>query len=475
MIINTNRVFRISYSLLLLGLIGGVIFSSMAVTNSQRQDCISSPSKSRYSADSVLYYYPYFSVFYKYNNDVIDYDICPPADTPIEELEGFMCDFDGGGYSMHYRKVKIAVSGDKIYLNLLSRECYDEAGNRIEDIPVWIQGEIEGNRIRFDKQTLLKNSYIRTYSDDQHGYYKDPEAVVDTITCCGVTYGRRLLVRYEFPDLANHVSDSAFWYNTCREIFYCAEPVYCDYYPESKLIKDLSAGLLISPTGNKKIFSTPTEREEASIYSFMLGRISKKEPSSLPVPEVILHMEEHLSRDLLSIYGRPGCSVRMNIVTDDGYLLDFNKMYITYYLKNSEFKTVKFYDENESSPYWSYNPPLNFNPFEDSRIQNVASYEFTDPYGDDYLKWYIEDYISTLEVMCYYEKEDGTRIETPRVKATIVDGSGIEAVKDVSVPPTEPSSDGRIYDLTGRIMNPDNLAPGIYIKGGKKIIISTNR
>ena len=164
----------------------------------------------------------------------------------------------------------------------------------------------------------------------------------------------------------------------------------------------------------------------------------------------------------------------MNIVTDDGYLLDFNKMYITYYLDNCEFKTVKFYDENESSPWWSglYNNPLNFNPFDDFRIQNVASYEFLDPFGDEYFKYYIEEYISTLEVMCYYEKEDGTRIETPRVKATIVDGSGVEAVKDDGMPPTEPFSDDRIYDLTGRIMNPDHLAPGIYIKGGKKFIIS---
>lgn len=69
----------------------------------------------------------------------------------------------------------------------------------------------------------------------------------------------------------------------------------------------------------------------------------------------------------------------------------------------------------------------------------------------------------------YYEKEDGSRIKSPRVRATNVTG-----IKDVVAESTsEPTFDIKdyVFDLSGRKVNPQNLSPGIYIRNGRKFLV----
>jgi len=93
-------------------------------------------------------------------------------------------------------------------------------------------------------------------------------------------------------------------------------------------------------------------------------------------------------------------------------------------------------------------------------------------YGHDFSGWniievsleYEEPFQEAYAVMVY-KYEDGSEVVS--APAPIVDISGVDEIfredpEDVSAP---------VYDLSGRRVKPDRLAPGVYIRNGRKFMV----
>ncbi|MDE6007172.1 MAG: hypothetical protein K2G67_06430 [Muribaculaceae bacterium] len=193
------------------------------------------------------------------------------------------------------------------------------------------------------------------------------------------------------------------------------------------------------------------------IDEFITGRISPTPPTSLPAPELsysIEHRSGHSMGGFLWGDYTAKLDFKMPIVNQDHTLLDPLNLYIKLFENGELINNFSFYN---------FGNPFNFA----HRYAYKLAEWIEDPITGELLN---ENPLmnNVYQALIYYKDSDGTIVESP--KALLKYPSDADSITEIAAP--EPIHDGKTYDLTGREVNPDALAPGIYIRNGRKFAVA---
>lgn len=131
--------------------------------------------------------------------------------------------------------------------------------------------------------------------------------------------------------------------------------------------------------------------------------------------------------------------IRGNIFSIEGPAMHYDKLSFRIYIDGNQYPEHGF--------SWYYG-----NPTSDGWNRIWKREEYSEPFQEAY-------------AVMVYKYEDGSEVvSTP---APIVDVSGVdevfrEDIEDIEAP---------VYDLSGRRVQPDRLAPGVYIRNGRKFLV----
>lgn len=358
--------------------------------------------------------------------------IIPPAGYPEEDYQiNFMPFPQTYGYSRSEQEskkasllIKAVRTPDTFYLKGLSF---------FNNPDLWIKGEIRGNKVVFPNATFIG------YNNEGKELYMN-----------SVKYEH---VPYSSPGRGHMVID----------ITALGEDLIFDYDPIT--------GNLTNPSACINFESKPNYSWEQDLVldSFILAFIRTcdffNESEIIKIPE---GYEYKPCSPIIKKYYSGECEIRVNYQDAHGYMMDPYKMYLVFYKNDGD--------------------PLVFNCLD---VETMTKEETTEvPYATQYVyitkgldgigpnlvnNQVFKPFPHSLDfpegvgwAQLIYKDDDGYTSSSPSfssVKLPVEDNApfGINEDKDV------------IYDLTGRRVNPQNIAPGIYIRNGKKYIIPTSR
>ena len=375
----------------------------------------------------------------------------PPADSDTFELTYIRLSLDQEDihYKYYlYQRLTAAKSDAAIYLKALNDLNFYTDDQ--ENFSGWIKGDIEGNKLVFKDSSLVYVSRFDAVTDvwdfESHKVIRDTIPVVDSVRMWGVEFGP--LEKYEY----NEVTALDYW-----DVSFTGHDVSAEYNPRTDLIRHPDSELFFTPYRDKTYkcskmlydneylyewLDTPCyDLNEVGIKDFLIGRVMERDPGSLPAPEY-----RYTLRTLDSSMPYPTRAdywINMDIVTDDGWLLDYGRLWFDFYIDGICVKTRPYIEV--ADPFCKYG------------VRSAMWVEKDIPMIED---------IPFVEVECWYETEDGGRITSGRVV-----GRDVSEVKEITVDTTGSESDGPIYDLTGRMVRGENLSPGIYIRNGRKFVV----
>lgn len=137
--------------------------------------------------------------------------------------------------------------------------------------------------------------------------------------------------------------------------------------------------------------------------------------------------------------GRRYMKLDGNLFSEEGPAMNFRKLCFRIYVDGKQVpdNDLRGHRDKPTSDGWHY---------------KTASIEFNEPFQEAY-------------AVMVYKYEDGSEIVS--APAPIVDVSGVDEVfredmDDINAP---------VYDLSGRHVQPERLAPGVYIRNGRKFLV----
>ena len=376
--------------------------------------------------------------FWKIINSKCEWIQVPPADIDTFDLT-YIRD---GLYDVKraYRKLTAAKTDSSIYLKRFAYYYQDS-------LLGWIRGDIDGERIVFRDSSLVYISrFDAIYGGRWAQSHRDTIPVVESVRMWGVEFGP--LKKYDLDEL----TALDYW-----DVSFTGRDVSAEYNPRTDLIRHPDSELFFTPYRDKTYkcsqmaydneylyywLDTPCyDLNEVGIKDFLIGRVMERDPGSLPAPEY-----RYTLRSLDSSMPYPTRAdywINMDIVTDDGWLLDYGRLWFDFYIDGICVKTRPYIEV--ADPFCKYG------------VRSAMWVEKDIPMIED---------IPFVEIECWYETEDGGRITSGRVG-----GRDVSEVKEITVDPTGSEKDGPIYDLTGRMVRGENLSPGIYIRNGRKFVV----
>lgn len=283
----------------------------------------------------------------------------------------------------------------------------------------WIKGKIEGNKfiIRDGGNVIYDHPYEHLYSYGAN--FGDAEYEFGSYSCTSVV-----------------------------PVFRTDKDITVEYTPETHLLRSPDSGILVSngPLYSISQFSHYHHDEYSqyclyyeAIADFLIGEVTAAPPISLPAPEVLVCSLE--KKGNYTPYYRYMTDVRLDVVTEDKYILNLDRITISFYQGGTLIGTRPF--RHEGNPFSTITPYL---------CDIFSSYK---------------EIPSDIEVQCCYECKDGRIIESPKVSPIVL--SGVEEIKECQ--DNGDNTNGPIYDLTGRMVRGESLSPGIYIRNGRKFVV----
>lgn len=352
-------------------------------------------------------------------------------------------------FHMRYDTIPVVKYEDSIYFKI------PVLWRRPDDTKMWLKGIIEGNKVRFKNNEPL---FIHQYEEDMWNGYTVVRK--DTLNFYSANFGDKkrdsMLVDPNFHDREN--PNGLYWEYYYWDVFYTDLDLIADCSSDPILIRRPNSGFLTSDYPEKVVQTCYPEVGHYLPYfnkyttitsSFMIGQCTSEDPNSLAAPRLRFFRFGETGSMFPDRSFSVDINLGMDILNEEGYILDYNRMYFDFYIYGKYMTT---YDYKSVAAPVDMNGPI-ITIYVDSREIEWKGRPFE------------------LEAICYYLTEDGRRIESPKVMA--LNCCGIDGVKpDPDIQPQEDSNieDGQIYDLTGRPVRSDNLQPGIYIRNGRKFI-----
>lgn len=357
------------------------------------------------------------------------------------------------------QNVSLLIKDDSIYLPIL--KIYDplkwEDDGRENDYKKfasfrgWIKGIVKGNEVIFrDNDTIgsLKTT-IRcsaTYTDSIN-----ESSITESICMWGASeFGPR-----QWKDEGSDVGS----YTSCGVSFDLTDAdVSATIARDKSLISNFSSGFMVSTQRRSGMSWRWSEYYQAyrtfntqAIPGLIVGKVSKETPDSLPLPEVATRFRtryQHFHGGHVWTIYYPQLDIQMNIVNADSTLMDQSNIYIKFWVDDQEYGPFSFASHG--------------NPFSQHCVYGFELPSFEEWSYDPDPEWrpWIRGY-------CYYKTDDGRQIQSPEFslnKPSEMHDIGIITDRGCV-------QDFKIYDLTGREMKEGELAPGIYIRNGRKFAV----
>lgn len=314
-----------------------------------------------------------------------------------------------------------------------------------------LKGEIDGNSLVFKDKGLFEIARYKMTTFFTSGYRDGgfTHQMNDTVRLYGANWGE-YTCRPHYRDAMQTV--------VSYDFSYTGEDVVYEFKPETMLIRKPNSCLYVGPADSKTEIASdvPPFCGEAHFYELLVGKISEVEPDSLPAPEFRVRKWSITEMCDLGYQVMFHADINVDIVTPDYYLLNPEKLGFRLYYEGEMIVSEKCLGQNNR---WNLNP-----------FYSRHSYPYhCEPFTSRREGWFRCERPS-LEVEWFYQKEDGTEVVSPRVKSMDMDAPG----GVVTVPEDELYRDLNTYDLAGRRVNPENLAPGIYIRNGRKFMVGRN-
>ena len=358
----------------------------------------------------------------------------------------------------YLRSMNIPVVRDdeNVYLKMVrfSQPKYGPDSDNRDIYEGWIKGVIEGDSLRFPNNELIAYSNYDMIRRQYFTYdiYSRMDTILDykdTVVSYSIKIGEEIQMEpYALP---------CYQAVPMLEIEYLNRDMKAYYNPQTGLISNPDAGLFITnerPPYLKNWYL----KDGMAINKLLIGPIADDEEVTSIHPVVTYTFKKNGQYKDLAVY------TYLDIITENGTLLDVNKIHVDFSAAYEEYE----YIPGGIGPYY----------YDDTYHRDFLS--VASPFNDNTKYFSIRDVIQLdrLEVMVYYEKDDGTKVETPWIVP--IDVTGINNIyDDRGNDALESGSDrtgrfaDKVFDLTGREVNPENLTPGIYIKNGRKFAVGT--
>ncbi|MBD5195620.1 MAG: hypothetical protein HDS16_00535 [Bacteroides sp.] len=396
-----------------------------------------------------------------FSNVKYDWDLTPPEtaqrDTLSCILDYWMPDYETAetdGFKVSIADVEVAKDRRNLYYKLAFLK--ENSVNVTDTVKTWIKGVQIDNTLRF-----YNNSQLGSVKYNMQGFksYCDPaitdrRTICDTISLRSVAFGCDT-VASTYACIHEGPIPSQKWERMWRYEFR-DEDVSAQFNPETGLVHGLDHHLLIKSNYDNKyhpyhiikvkeepVISSNDFRDEMGIRDLIIGRKLTGRLQTLPAP--LVQGEKRIMGDTVANSPENAlaesdviCHVVYPLISDDGYLIDPMRIHTVYYR-----------DAEVLADYVSFD---GFSPFAANPKEiNMGLY----------------DKDSKYEVMSYYEYDDGTRIESPRV----IVFNPVEVKPIVDEGDIQAETEGKVYDLTGREVESDHLLPGIYIRNRRKFVV----
>lgn len=331
------------------------------------------------------------------------------------------------GFRPESRRLDIAQSADSIYIRL-----YDVTSNPASGlfaIDSWIGGKVEDGKVRIKGTTEVPtyeyefvNNVLHVKYDSFLGYrYFNPAQYETWTEISGDTYrdwGRIWTVEEDV--LLDYDSDRKWIHN----------PASCIWVSDNKVDWDCTGGREgplwpWSVYDDFELFYVPEGPLTPRVPQFKLGTYN--DPLTWEEKKCLL----------LS-----GC-----VTSEEGPSMHYYRLYFRVYVDGQPY-VLSYWEDEPRYDLW----------------MDYGGRKTWDGYGKSVLVPFDRPFREAYAVMVY-KYEDGSEVVS--APAPIVDVSGVDEIfrdnsEDVAAP---------VYDLSGRRVKPDRLAPGVYIRNGKKFMV----
>ena len=414
---------------------------------------------------------PYFEdneIYVKCVNQSYDWKQMPPQTSDSTNMQCLISYWDPYRFGLDNQKddktmfyvrsmnIPVVRDDENVYLKMVSfsQPKYGPDSDKRDIYEGWIKAVIEGDSLRFPNNELIAYSNYDMIRRQYFTYdiYSRMDTILDykdTVVSYSIKIGEEIQMEpYALP---------CYQAVPMLEIEYLNRDMKAYYNPQTGLISNPDAGLFITnerPPYLKNWYL----KDGMAINKLLIGPIADDEEVTSIHPVVTYTFEKNGQYSDLTLY------TDLDIITDNGKLLDVNKIHVDISAAYEKYSYTPM-SGGIDSYYWDDTDHKDF--------LSVAS-----PFNDNSNYFFRSNIITLdrLEVMVYYEKDDGTKVGTPWFVPTNVTGIN-NIYDDRGNDVLESGSDrtgrfaDKVFDLTGREVNSENLTPGIYIKNGRKFAV----
>lgn len=351
--------------------------------------------------------------------------ISPPEEAQIETWDWYENPLTGSFQDR--RTLDVALFGDSIYFRL-----YDY-GSRV--------GPIE--------QPFAVNSWVGCEKKDGKLFIKRAPKLMSYKLNDQSMPDYSSLVTYKYFNSCHYWTES--YAEGSRNSSYIVktltEDIVFDYDSQKKWVHNPSCPIWVSDyiddeagwSGDMPVWPTPIYLDFELMYA-------PEGPLTPQAPEFYLESCPFYNQKYLILTG--------NIFSKEGPAMHYYQLYFRIYIDGKLYEYRYQDGEPETDIWWQYGG---------KSIKNgghLLHYTHI-PFDEALFK---RSFNNTYAVLVY-KYEDGSEVVSE--PAPLVDVSGVDEVFREDVDATN----APVYDLSGRIVRPDKLAPGIYIRNGKKFMV----
>lgn len=358
-------------------------------------------------------YFYYDSEYFYYDLRMIPSDfVCiqPPSGY---EAEKYQITF--GPYASAFEDktagllLNCIVAGNEIYFQGMSN-ILNEGNDEL-----WVKGNIRGNKVVFENGLPLgvNTSCSLLYFNSMDYYWGNYGTHYDYLRVKATSLDTNLEFDYSEDKLSNPSSSFGF----------PKEP-----YGNWETTTSIVGG--VSPTA-------------FGFHDFFYKPEIKKIPKKRQVPQKPRMSYSSKNEE---------CTISATYFDTEGYVIDPSKLFI----KITRYGLPLLIDPSDINEKYCYHLPLELLPLE---MINQVMFDDKGMIGPS-------SYYFTLK----NAKEYGDTVELLYINGDEIISSN-EADAKVEINESYPNIDDATYDLSGRKVNPSNLAPGMYIRNGKKFVV----
>lgn len=352
--------------------------------------------------------------------------ISPPEEAQIETWDWYANTLIGG--SRLSRKLDVALFEDSIYFRLYDIGTGVGPMEQPFAVDSWIGGEVNNGKLLVKRaQQLMSYNYTGESGSPD---YNSP-----------IPYKYFNSCKYWSEKYSEDSRNSSYFVKTLTE------DIDFDYDSQKKWIHNPSCAIWTSDlvddeagwSGDVPVWPEPIYLDFELMYA-------PEGPLTPQAPEFYLETCPFYNQKYLILTG--------NIFSKEGPAMHYYKLYFRIYIDGKLYEYKYHNGEPETDIWWGYGG---------RSIENGGHLlHYTHIRYDEAI---FKKPFNTTYAVLVYKYEDGSEVVS--APSTLVDVSGIDEIFKEDAE----AANAPVYDLSGRIVRPDQLAPGIYIRNGKKFMV----